>query len=175
MAAELLKSGAMTDNIIVMPGSTRPDLLALQTVAGEFGWVVDIAHDLGEIAEAQADRKTVAAFFHRDFLGREYSWVEAIRRLRLTLPEVRVIACHGFAESIDWPELSDAGAFHALWLPLKENEVRQSLGFVWEAEKRLAACAEVPVKIAPVRRFGLGRSLRPSSRFRIGSTLGAAV
>jgi hypothetical protein len=54
-----------------------------------------------------------------------------------------VIACHGFAESIDWPELCDAGAFHTLWLPLKENEVRQSLGFVWGSEKRLAVCAEV--------------------------------
>jgi hypothetical protein len=141
--------------------------------------MVDIAHDLGEIAGAQADRKTVAAFVHHDFLGREYSWVEAIRRLRLTLPEVRVIACHGFAESIDWPELSDAGAFHALWLPLKENEVRQSLGFVWEAEKRLAACAEVPAKIAPARRFSFGRSDRLSNHFPVGSphpaTLGAAV
>jgi hypothetical protein len=155
----------MTDNIIVMPGSTRPDLQALKAVAGEFGWGVDIAHDLGEIAGAQADRKTVAAFVHRDFLGREYSWVEAIRRLKLTLPGIRVIACHGFAESIDWPELCDAGAFHALWFPLKENEVRQSLGFVWGAEKRRGA--------------GIRRSLRLSNHFPAGSprpaTVGAAV
>jgi len=169
----------MTDNIIVMPGSTQPDLLALQSVAGGFGWTVEIAHELGVVAATRADRKTVAALVHRDSLSGGRSWVESIRLLRRALPEVRVIACHGFAESIDWPALSDAGAFHALWLPLKENEVRQSLGFVWEAEKRLAARSEVPAEIAPARRFSFGRSLRPSGQFAIGSlrpaVLGAAV
>jgi len=120
----------MTENIIVMPGSSRVDLPALQAIAREFGWKVDVAHDLGEVAVAQANRKTVAVLVHRDSLGRGHSWPDTIRLLRRALPEGRVVACHGFAESIDWPQLCDAGAFHALWLPLRENEcVKVSVSF----------------------------------------------
>ena len=53
------------------------------------------------------------------------------------MPGVRLVPCHRFSEFTDWDELRDAGAFHALWLPWGENELRQCLGFVWEAEKRL--------------------------------------
>jgi len=52
------------------------------------------------------------------------------------LPEARLVACHGLAESIDWPELCDAGAFHALGLPLNEDEVRSSLGFIAQSLMR---------------------------------------
>jgi len=127
----------MAENIIVVPGSVPIDLPALRTVAGDFGWAVDVAHDLSEVAAAQAYGKTVAVLFCRDALGPEYGWLETILRLRLALPQVRLVACHAFPESIDWPELCDAGAFHALWLPLKENEVRRTFGFVWESEKRI--------------------------------------
>jgi hypothetical protein len=121
----------MTGNIIVMPGSARLDLQTLQAVAGDFGWAVKVAGDMGEASEAKA------VLFHRDALGAGCSWLEAVRRLRLALPDVRLVACHGLAESIDWPELCDAGAFHALGLPLNENEVRKSLGFISQAVKRL--------------------------------------
>jgi len=69
--------------------------------------------------------------------GISRAWVDAVRLLRLALPKARLVACHGFAESIDWPQLCDAGAFHALGLPLKENEVRRSLGFIAQALRRL--------------------------------------
>jgi hypothetical protein len=62
------------------------------------------------------------------------------------------VVCHGFSEPIDWPALRDAGAFDALWLPLKEDEVRRSLGFVWEAEKRRGERTrkpDAPQRIAP--------------------------
>jgi hypothetical protein len=121
----------MTGNIIVMPGSARLDLHALQAVAGEFGWAVKLAGDMRDAAAAQA------VLFYRDALGPGCSWVDAVRRLRLALPEARLVACHGLAESIDWPELCDAGAFHALGLPLNENEVRRSLGFIAQALTRL--------------------------------------
>jgi len=68
--------------------------------------------------------------FYRDAFGPDCSWTEAIRQLRMALPGTRVVPCLGFSESTEWQELSDAGAFHALWLPLKENEVRQSFGFL---------------------------------------------
>jgi len=120
----------MSANLIVMPGSAWLDLQALQTVAGEFGWAVTASDDLRDAASAQG------VLFHRDAFGPGCSWIDAVRRLRLALPEARLIACHGFSEAIDWPELCDAGAFHALGLPLRENEVRKSLGFLSEAVKR---------------------------------------
>jgi hypothetical protein len=122
----------MTANLIVMPGSAKLDLKTLQAAAGEFGWSVAVAEDLRDAALAQA------VLFHRDALGPGCSWLEAVRRLRLALPRARLIACHGLAEAVDWPTLCDAGAFHALGLPLRANEVRRSLGFLSEAEKRSA-------------------------------------
>ncbi len=87
--------------------------------------------------------KTVAVLIYKDALGQGFGWPEAIRRSRLAMPEARVVVCHEFSEQIDWLRLSDAGAFHALQLPLKENEVRQSLGFVQQAENRLSQMASV--------------------------------
>jgi len=121
----------MTGNIIVMPGSARLDLPTLQAVAGDFGWTVKVAGGMPQAADVQA------VLFYRDALGSGCSWLDAVRRLRLALPEARLVACHGLAESIDWPELCEAGAFHALGLPLNENEVRKSLGFIAQALKRL--------------------------------------
>lgn len=119
----------MAENIIVMPGSARLDLQALQAVAGEFGWAVKVVGDLRDAASART------VLFYRDALGPGCSWLDAVRRLKGALPGVRLIACHGLAESIDWPELCEAGAFHALGLPLSANEVRKSLGFISAAEK----------------------------------------
>ncbi len=128
----------MANDVVFMPGSKQIQLSALQAAAKDFGWVVNVSRDVCKIAAAQASRKTVAVLFCCDTLGRGYSWIETIRLFRRALPEARLLPCHGFSEPIDWPELCDAGAFHALWLPLRENEVRQSLGFVWEAEERFA-------------------------------------
>jgi len=84
----------------------------------------------------QAHLKVAAVLFHRDSVDPGGSWLNAVRLLKLAMPRVLLIACHGFSEPIDWPELCDAGAFHTLWLPLKESEVRQSLGFIFEARNR---------------------------------------
>jgi hypothetical protein len=126
----------MKDNVILMPGSDLADPAMLRAVAGEFGWSIDVAHNLRQAAKAQINRNTVACLLHRDALSSGNSWLETIRLARLNMPEVRLIACKRFSETIGWPELSDAGAFDAIWLPLRESEVRRSFGFVWEAERR---------------------------------------
>jgi len=168
MAVKLLTDDdAMSDQVVVMSGPTRLDLKPLEKVAREFGWVVGTASDPQLLALAFPYRKPVAVLFHRDAMGSEYSWPEALRRAHALLPEVRIIACHGFAEYVNWPELRSAGAFHALPIPLRENEVRQSLGFVLDAEKRLAdasanllhsGLALIPRRIADsVTPFSAGR------------------
>jgi len=151
----------MTDNIIVMPGQALFDLGAVHTVAGEFGWTVGIADDLREVAAAHAHLRMSAVLFHRDAFGAN-SWIDAVRLLKSALPDVRPVACHGFSESIDWPALCDAGAFHSLWLPLMEDEVRRSFGFVWEAEKRLAAAADRVPMIVPARKRSTPQRIRPA-------------
>jgi hypothetical protein len=150
-------------DIAVMPGSAHIHLSSLQAIAENFGWAVGVTHDLDKVAAAQACRKTVAVLFCRDTLGRGYSWLETIRLLRRALPDVHLLPCHGFSEPVDWPELCEAGAFHGLWLPLRENEVHQSLGFVWEAEKRLAnssvrrsETAAASSGLAAIERLSLG-------------------
>lgn len=123
----------MSDNIVVLPGSSRLESAVLHRVAQEFGWEVNVARDLFEAG----GRRTVAVLFSRDALGAELGWMETTRLLKSALPDVRLVACHGFTDTIDWPALTEAGAFHSLWLPLKEEEVRRSLGFLWQAARRL--------------------------------------
>jgi hypothetical protein len=143
----------MSGFIIVMPGSEQVDLPALQAVAADFGWEAQ----QGDLHTAAAPK---ALLLYRDAFGPEHCWLEVIRLCRFKLPEVRLIVCHGLAESIDWPALSRAGAFHLLSLPLKENEVRQSLGFVWEAEERLAGSAQNLLATAPERKSSPARRVK---------------
>jgi DNA-binding NtrC family response regulator len=129
----------MENSILVVAGSGRLEFTGLSAVAAEFGWIVRSAHDVREAATMEASSHIVAVFLDRDALGPGYSWPAAIRHLRVSFPRVRLVTCHGFGDTFDWPELCDAGAFHALSLPAREEELRQSLGFIWEAEKRAAA------------------------------------
>src|SRR5580658_6685335 len=94
----------MTDKIVVMPGSARLDLQALKAVAADFGWTVRVAGNVRDAVSAQA------VLFYRDALGSTCSWLDAVLRLRRELPDARLIVCHGLSETIDWPQLSDAGA-----------------------------------------------------------------
>ncbi len=126
----------MGDKVLIMPGPSGMDVRVLQAAAGEFGCSVELVHNLSEAESAYSREHILALLFQREALGEDRSWVEAIRCLKFILPEVRLIACYGFAEPVDWEELSDVGAFHSLVLPLKDSEVRQSLGFMREAEKR---------------------------------------
>src|ERR1019366_1512253 len=126
----------MNDNIIVMSGSVRIDLETLRGVAQEFGWTVKPVHYMSE-ATQNLTSETVAVFFHRSAFGIDCTWLDAVRQVRNTFPEIPSIVSHGFSEPVDWPSLCAAGAFHAVWLPLKESEVRKSLGFASEARRRV--------------------------------------
>ena len=144
-----------------MPGSAEFAVATVQAVAEEFGWTVAIAGNLREAATANKYRRASVALFHREALGRN-SWSDAVRVLQSALPDVRPVACHAFSEPVDWPTLCDAGAFHSLRLPLNESEVRQSFGFVWESEQRIAeAVRRVPL-ILPVRTWSIPQRIRPA-------------
>ena len=151
LARRVHASSPMWTNIIVMPGSARIGLKLLRSAAREFGCNIAVAGGLRE-AMGMSGGGTVAVIFHRDALSVDCSWTDTIGRLKVALPGIKLIACYGYSEPIDWPALSDAGAFHALGFPLKAEEVRQSLGFLFEAEQRLKAAPEKPApKLEPAR------------------------
>lgn len=167
----------MSDNIAVMPGPGQVDLPLLRSVASEFGWTVKIAHGPREITAVDVRKRASVVLFHRETFGSGYSWGETIHRLKQELPAARLIACHGFAESVDWPALSEAGAFHSLWLPMKESEVRRSLGFVWEVNRRSRESASdlrepVPIPNDDAMRFNRASDFRARD---VRSMVGAAV
>lgn len=138
MAASVQPEFAMELQIVVMPGSNRVDMPLLQAAAQDFGWAIQIARDVRELIAVQARGRVGAVLFQQDSLLGEGSWLETIGMLKSVAPEIRLVACNNFSEATDYPKLCRAGLFHALWMPLREHEVRQCFGFVWEAEKRLA-------------------------------------
>jgi hypothetical protein len=133
------------ETLVVMPGFSEAFATTLSLVAQEFGWSVETASGPEQAATIAQNRRVAAVFFHREAFGNACSWRDALRRLRTTLPEAHLIPCYGFSDPIDWDQLRDAGAFHSLWLPLKENELRQCLGFIWQTT-RVPARSERPAR-----------------------------
>ena len=126
-----------TGVILAMPGAVPLDCELLRSVAEDFGWAVRAAN--GRSAGApEPCGKIVGVIFHRSAVASGDSWPKAIESIRAAYPDARLIGCQGFSEPSDWVELSGSELFHVLQLPLKESEVRQSLGFVWAAEKKTA-------------------------------------
>jgi hypothetical protein len=125
--------------IVIMPGSHRVDLPLVRGAAHEYGWTIHTARNVQELTGAAAHSRIGAVFFQQDSIGSGGSWIEAIALLRSAVPGVRLVACSEFSSGLDYPKLCRAGLFHSVWLPLKSSEVKQCLGFIWEAEKRRAA------------------------------------
>ena len=68
------------DSIIVMPGSGWLDSPALNTVAGEFGWTVEMTADLREMPRRRHITGPLPYSF-TDALG--CAWLDAVQLLRL--------------------------------------------------------------------------------------------
>lgn len=113
-------------------------------LAGEFGWSVAAATDFNHLRELRRDRNVVAILFDARSLG--LSIPEALETARALAPQAHLIPCYRFSEVVNWPELAEAGAFHALALPFDSSEIRQSLGFVWSARLRKTANV-VPLRL----------------------------
>jgi hypothetical protein len=138
--------------IVVMPGPRGLDLSMFSSTANEFGWDTEITDDLTGPAERLGHRGIAAVYFCRDAVGLQYSWTDALRMLQSTMPDKPLVPCYGFSEPVDWDELCNAGAFHSLWLPLKRSELRQCLGFVWQAlERGRIHSTTVPMRMTPRR------------------------
>jgi hypothetical protein len=137
----------MAQETVVIAGNLRVEHLALDHLAAEFGWSLEQARSVPDVAELNAGRNLVAVLFSPRNLG--LPWEQALRAVLDAAPRALPILCHGFAEGIDWPQAARAGAFHSLLLPFKVSEIRQSLGFVFDAK---CGSAILPVRHQPHRR-----------------------
>jgi hypothetical protein len=127
----------MTQGTVVLAGVLPVEHVALDLLVAEFGWSLKEASSVARVAELNAEHSLVTVLFSPHDLG--LPWNQALRGVLRAAPTALPILCHGFADAIDWPELAEAGVFHSLLLPFDLGEVRQSLGFVWEATRRAEA------------------------------------
>ncbi len=57
-------------------------------------------------------------------------WQDALKAVRAIAPGTRTVICHSAPEMHRRREMTEAGAYHTLLLPLDPREVRQSFSFV---------------------------------------------
>ncbi len=134
----------MKQATVVLVGNPVFETAALDLLVPEFGWRFEIAADLGQLRDLVASHGPIAILFDSNSLG--LSCRQALSSVRSIAPQALMIPCHRFSDLVNWPELAEAGAFHALSVPLDPAEVRQSLSFVWSARFRQSA------NVLPIRR-----------------------
>lgn len=129
----------MTRETVVLLGNFPFEAPAFRRAVEEAGWTLEVANDFDGLREMSTFRRPAAILL--DAPGQGLSWQEALQTARQVDPEALLIACHRFSESLNWPALAEAGAFHSLALPFDASEVRQSLAFVGAAWMRRASRA----------------------------------
>lgn len=101
----------------------------LRCAAQSFGWRVLRVEDQGELQSMNRMEEVVAVLFPAE--PADLSWRRVLDQIREAAPQARPIVCHPIAGQASWTEFARAGVFHAINLPFKCSEIRQSLGFVW--------------------------------------------
>ena len=124
----------------------------LGLLAGEFGWSFVHVPAAWQIQQACKSCDVVAILFEPRAIAA--SWQEALKIVRDAAPRALLVVCRRFCESLPWPELAEAGAFHEVWLPFDLREVRQSWGFV-QSERLRRRPQAIPIRSKPDRRTHL--------------------
>jgi DNA-binding NtrC family response regulator len=123
----------MAGGTVALLGNLSIDRKLFDSVASEFELTVDQAPTLGALRDMCGSREVSAVVFDARSFG--LSWHDALESVLGSAPRALPVLCAGFAESIPWPELAEAGAFHVLRRPIKESEARHTLGFIWAAKR----------------------------------------
>jgi DNA-binding NtrC family response regulator len=119
---------------VCLLGNPYGERLSMDALAAESGWAFEHVGNLSQLQEIGVKRNIIAVLIDTGALGMPPNG--ALRAVTDVLPNALPILCHKASETIQWAELAQAGAFHALLLPLRASEVRQTLGFVSEAHRR---------------------------------------
>ncbi len=138
--------------VVVLLGNLSTETSPLDVAVREFGWSFECTSSLADLREMSAARNVLAVLFEPLAFGN--SCHEALRSVLEAAPKAHPILCHRFSETMLWPELAEAGAFHSLLLPLNIGEVRQSLGFLWAAKQHRSGKGARLHGPAPARRRG---------------------
>jgi DNA-binding NtrC family response regulator len=117
---------------VVLFGNFAVEHRLLDQAAIQFGWSFKIAKSIRRLRDLGARSEVVAVISDLTLLAEP--WEAALRAVRVAAPNALPIICQRFSDTVAWPELAAAGAFHAISLPLNPCEVRQSLGFVWASK-----------------------------------------
>jgi hypothetical protein len=120
-----------TSGCIALWGDFSGERLSVGLIGDEFNLPVRSVFGMGDLTRLSRETGVVAVLVHPATLG--MSWREALRRVRRAAPQARVAICHGVDTAGAHSEMTDAGAFGTLFLPLVRTEVRHFLGFVWAA------------------------------------------
>lgn len=112
-------------------GAFRNDQALLDEADGHLGWRFHqmITFDLKPAGRVPA--------VYLDYVS-EKDLAEDLAAIRSWAPEARIVVCYPFHAPVMAEELVAAGAFHSLPKPLHIGELKQSLGFIWEAWLRSA-------------------------------------
>ncbi len=139
----------MAHGTIVFLGGPQVETAALGDLVPEFGWSLEIVVGLDGLRELSGACNLIAVLFDAHGLG--LSWKHALALVQEAASPALPIPCHRLSDRVNWPELAEAGAFHALALPFDRSEVRQSLGFVSVAGSRPDANV---LSISSIERLG---------------------
>jgi hypothetical protein len=125
---------------VIFFGDFSEERIAWETVADHLGWSVHCVPDFDLLAEISVGHEVTAVFVdHRaQVINQETSDAMSLRRIRALIPGVRLVLCCPirFIFEVD---PSEVGAFHAIARPFQMEELRASVGFVWEAWVRKKA------------------------------------
>ena len=118
-------------------GHKCPHCTELEIAAKRFDWEVYFAQDLSETASQNLlralnrEHDIVAVMFSPEAM--DLHWRDALDLVHAWAPMAHPILFFRMADHPPAEELSRAGVFHAIGLPLRKQEIHHSLGFVWAA------------------------------------------
>src|SRR5436190_7354321 len=118
---------------VVVLGNISVEYLELDSLVAQLGCSLKRATSLDQLCDLSVHEQVAVVLLDANTL--QISWNEALGVVRKAASAALPIVCHRSSERINWPMLAEAGAYHALLLPLNSDEVRQSLGFALVAKK----------------------------------------
>jgi hypothetical protein len=120
----------MTRSILALLGDYADDRDVLDRAAAEFGWATAIVGDDEELARLGRVAPVAGVLLDMEALG------SGLPPALFTPCHLPKILCARAARRLDHDDLVRFGAYDALLMPLRFNEVRQSLGFLAQALAR---------------------------------------
>ena len=119
--------------IVVVLGNLPVERSWFERLAKQNGWSFERAENLSRLQSLGAAKIVGVLFDPKDV---HQDWRHALKAVAHAAPRALPIICRRFSEGVHGPEIGEPGAFHLLHYPFAMDEVRQSLGFAREAQRR---------------------------------------